>query len=128
MESRNQKVSLIYQCQSCRKFEREFNAYISSDLDYVYKFGQYPAWEIKLDNELEKLLDKHAHIHRKGLISESQGYGIGAFAYYRRITKEIIDDLIDSIYDLIEEEQKGEYKTALEKTKNTRITQEKILL
>ena len=79
-----------------------------------------------MDNELEKLLDKHAHIYRKGLISESQGYGIVAFAYYRRITEEIIDDLIDSIYDLIEEEQKGEYKTALEKTKNTRITQDKI--
>lgn len=124
--SGDQKVILIYQCQSCRKFERLFIVYISPDLDYVYKFGQYPAWEIKLDNDLEKLLGKHAHIYRKGLICESQGYGIGAFAYYRRITEEIIDDLLDSIYDLIEEGQKGEYKTALEKTKNTRVTQEKI--
>ena len=28
---------------------------------------------------------------KKGLINESQGYGIGAFAYYRRIV-EVVND------------------------------------
>jgi hypothetical protein len=126
--SKDQKVRILYLCQSCRNFTRQFNVYISSDLDYVYKFGQYPEWEIKIDKILENVLGKHAKTFRKGLVCESQGYGIGAFAYYRRITEEIIDDLLDSILELIDEEHKEEYKVALEKTKQTRVTQDKIEL
>ena len=124
--SADQKVRLLYECQSCRKFTRQFDVYISPDLDYVYKFGQYPEWEIKMDKNLESTLGKHSKTFRKGLVCESQGYGIGAFAYYRRITEEIIDELLDSISDLIEEEHKADYKIALEKTKQTRVTQDKI--
>lgn len=126
ISSTDKKLRLLYQCQSCKGFIRQFQIYISQDLDYIYKFGQYPEWEIKMDMNLEKTLGKHSQTFRKGLICESQGYGIGAFAYYRRITEEIIDELLDSIQDLIEEEHKPEYREALEKTKNTRVTQEKI--
>ena len=124
--SADQKVTLIYNCQSCRLFTRQFHIYISPDLDYVYKFGQYPEWEIKMDRNLENILGKHADTFRKGLVCESQGYGIGAFSYYRRITEEIIDELLDSITDLVDEENKYKYKDALEKVKLTRVTQEKI--
>jgi hypothetical protein len=75
---------------------------------------------------LEKTLGKHSKTFRKGLICESQGYGVGAFAYYRRITEEIIDELLASIADLIEVDNKEQYLEALEKTKQTRVTQEKI--
>lgn len=120
------KVRLLYECQSCKEFTRQFDVYISQDLDFIYKFGQYPEWEIKIDKNLEIMLGKHSKTYQKGLICESQGYGIGAFAYYRRITEEIIDELLDSISDLIEEGHKAEYQIALEKTKQTRVTQEKI--
>jgi hypothetical protein len=126
--SKNEKVRLLYLCQSCKQFTRQFNIFISPKLDYCYKFGQYPEWEIKMDKNLEKILGKHAKTFRKGLVCESQGYGIGAFAYYRRITEEIIDELLDSIVDLIDIEQKEKYSVALEATKKTRITQEKIEL
>lgn len=124
----NTRLRLKYRCESCNSFTREFSIYISADLDFIYKYGQYPEWEIKMDKNLEKTLGKHAKTFRKGLVCESQGYGIGAFSYYRRITENIIDELLDSIEDLIEEEQKAEYKEALKKTKNTRVTQEKINL
>jgi hypothetical protein len=122
------KLRLKYQCQSCRSFIREFSIYISPKLDYIYKYGQYPEWEIKMDKGLEKTLGKHSANFRKGLVCESQGYGIGAFAYYRRITEEIIDELLESITDLIDEENKDKYLSALEETKKTRVTQEKINL
>ncbi|WP_159038424.1 hypothetical protein [Brumimicrobium mesophilum] len=124
----NARLRLKYKCQSCKDFTREFSIYISPELDYVYKYGQYPEWEIKMDKNLEKTLGKHSKTFRKGLVCESQGYGIGAFAYYRRITEEIIDELLDSIEELIEEGHRAEYKEALEKTKNTRVTQDKINL
>jgi hypothetical protein len=125
-QSNGEKVILLYECQSCKKFTRQFNVFISPDLDYVYKFGQYPEWEIKMDKNLVSMLGKHSKTFRKGLVCESQGYGIGAFAYYRRITEEIIDELLESITDLIETEHKTKYREALEKTKQTRVTQEKI--
>jgi len=124
--AKDTKVRLVYLCQFCRKFTREFYIYISPNLDYIYKVGQYPEWEIKIDKNLGKILGKHAKTYRKGLVCESQGYGIGAFAYYRRITEEIIDELLDSIYDLIDAKEKVQYKDALQKTKQTRVTQNKI--
>jgi len=127
-KSNDEKLRLLYKCQSCRSFTRQFQIYISPDLDYYYKFGQYPEWEIKMDKNLEKTLGKQAKTFRKGLVCESQGYGIGAFAYYRRIIEEIIDELLESITDLVETENKEKYLAALEETKKTRVTQEKIEL
>lgn len=124
--SENKKLQLKYLCQSCKQFEREFQIYVSPKLDYIYKYGQYPEWQIKMDKNFEKVLGKHSSTFRKGLVCESQGYGIGAFAYYRRITEQIIDELLDSISDLIDLENVESYKIALEATKNTRVTQEKI--
>lgn len=119
-------VRLDYLCQSCQSFHRQFNIYISNDLDYIYKVGQYPEWEIKIEKNLEKTLGKHSSTFKKGLVCESQGYGIGAFSYYRRITEEIIDELLDSINELIDEVNRDKYKVALEQTKKTRVTQDKI--
>jgi len=126
IEAKNRVLDLRYLCESCKSFERRFFIHITAELDAMYKVGQYPEWEIKMDKNLEKTLNKHAPTFRKGLVCESQGYGIGAFSYYRRITEQIIDDLLESISDLIEEEHKAEYQIALEKTKKTRVTQEKI--
>lgn len=126
VNSRDKKVRAVYQCQSCREFTRQFQIYISPDLDYCYKFGQYPEWEIKMDKNLEITLGKHTKTFRKGLVCESQGYGIGAFAYFRRITEQIIDELLDSITDLIDVENREKYLSALAATKKTRVTQEKI--
>jgi len=122
----NENLRLIYLCQSCKDFNREFCIHISDKLDYIYKYGQYPEWEIKLDKDLKKTLGKHSDNFKKGLVCETQGYGIGAFAYYRRITEDIIDELLESITELIEESDKEKYQLALEQTKKTRVAQEKI--
>jgi hypothetical protein len=126
VNARNRVLDLKYLCQSCKSFQRRFFIHVNKDVDTIYKVGQYPEWEIKMDKNLEKTLNKHSVNFRKGLVCESQGYGIGAFSYYRRITEDIIDELLNSISDLIEEEHKKEYAEALEKTKTTRVTQEKI--
>ncbi len=94
---------------------------------YLEKVGQIPAWNISMDKRLESLLgEEHSTYYKKGLVSESQGYGIGAFAYFRRITEEIIDGLLDSIADLLQGDDKSKYEEALAQTKQTTVTQEKI--
>lgn len=121
-------INLEYVCQSCKLFRRYFFVYVNNDLDEVYKVGQYPEWEIKMDSGLETVLNKHAKTFRKGLVCEAQGYGIAAFSYYRRIIEEIIDGLLDSISDLIDISQRKDYDEALQKAKDTRVTQDKINL
>lgn len=93
---------------------------------YLEKVGQIPAWSIKMDAELESILGQHAEYYKKGLICESQGYGIGAFSYFRRITEDIIDELLNSVEELLSGEEKIKYHEALVEVKKTRVTQEKI--
>ena len=121
-------VQMRYRCTHCSHFEREFFVKISDDWESIMKVGQFPAWDIKGNNDIEKLLGEHSSYFKRGLICESQGYGIGAFAYYRRIVEEIIDSLLDQISNLLSGEEKQKYADALAKTKTTRVTAEKIEL
>ena len=129
-------IRVRYICSSCENYEFKFflefiktgksrsneNNYVG----YVWKIGQTPAWEIKIDKNLEKALGDHSDMYKKGLVSESQSYGIGAYAYFRRITENIIDELLNSVASLIGEEDREKYQEALEKVKKTRVTEEKI--
>jgi hypothetical protein len=121
-------VKLKYICTHCEKFERLFLVRIGSDKQgsYLMKAGQYPAWEITSEPNIEKLLGTHAGYYKKGLVCESQGYGIGAFSYYRRIVEETIDSLLVEIADLLSGEDLDKFNMALEKTKQTIVTAEKI--
>jgi len=94
----------------------------------IMKVGQNPPWNIQIDKELEKMLGEHAEYYRRGLICESQSYGIGTYAYFRRITEDIIDELLESILELVEEDEKGQYREKLEQVKKERVAEKKINL
>ncbi len=117
-----------YVCMHCKRFNRYFYIKVDEHKKYLMKIGQYPAWEITPEPNIERLLGEHSDYFKKGLICESQGYGIGAFAYYRRIIEEIIDILLDEISDLLSGAEKDSFLNALEETKKTIVAQEKIAL
>jgi len=128
-----------YICSACNEFEYlffiEFVKTGTNETDtniydgYMRKVGQNPPWEIKMDKRLETLLGDYSELYKKGLVCESQGYGIGAYGYYRRIVEQVIDTLLDSITELIESgEDKVKYLEALEKTKNAKDASHKIEL
>lgn len=124
---------LRYRCASCHKSQRIFLVVFHTkkkdkdqDSLVLEKVGQYPAWSIEMDKELEEMLGEHAEYYRRGLICESQSYGIGAYAYFRRITEDIIDELLESIFDLVEEGEKEQYKEKLEEVKKEKIAEKKI--
>jgi hypothetical protein len=118
--------AITYCCASCEKFKRYFLLKFDPQGKYIMKVGQEPPWEITPDRTLEKTLGAHAEYYKKGLVCESQSYGIGAFAYYRRIVEEVIDDLLAAIPDLMGGEERERYIQALEQTKKTTVTQDKI--
>ena len=94
---------------------------------WIRKVGQNPPWEIKVDKKLDNLLGVYSELYKKGMTCESEGYGIGAYAYYRRIVEGIIDKLLDSISELIENDENKEiYFEALARTKNAKDASHKI--
>jgi hypothetical protein len=126
VESSGQIVRARYLCMGCKKHYRYFFILIDEDCKSITKVGQYPSWDISGNEEIERLLGEHKNYFRRGLICESQGYGIAAFAYYRRIVEEIIDLLLEQISDLMTNNEKVKYDEALKKTKTTRQATEKI--
>lgn len=116
----------LYHCSHCDEFDRVF--YIAADrgLEWLMKVGQFPSWEIQGNPNVEKLLGKYAGYYKKGLVCESQGYGIGAFSYYRRIVEKTIDELLNEISELLSGDELAKFSGALEKTRSTTVTQEKI--
>lgn len=137
-------LRLKYVCSSCDfatrlffvHFEEESQKYIDEKTNeekehtvlYAMKVGQNPSWDIEMDKELEGLLGDHAELYRKGLICESQGYGIGAYAYFRRVTESVIDGLLESISDLIAGNEKKIYELRLTEVKKEKIAEKKINL
>lgn len=115
-------------CAGCGNFNRHFYIKLDGYAKSLTKVGQYPAWEIEMDKNLATLLGAYSDFYKKGLICESQGYGIGAFAYYRRIVETIIDELLESVTDLVSEIDRPKYLEALKKTKQTIVAKEKIEL
>lgn len=135
----NVPIRLVYTCSACKAysyyfFVQFFQTGTLKKQDTTYykgfyrKIGQTPAWEIEIDKNLEKALGDDAELYKKGLVCESQSYGIGSYAYFRRITENIIDDLLNSITDLLDKEDKSQYQQALEKVKKTKVTEKKIEL
>lgn len=134
----NKIFEMRYLCASCGQYRYTF--YVEFGIDktpkedartfsgWIRKIGQLPPWEIDIDRNLERALGDDKELYKKGLVCESQSYGIGSYAYFRRITENIIDELLNSISDLIDEKDKKQYEQALEKVKKTRVTEEKIEL
>ncbi|MDP4010099.1 MAG: hypothetical protein Q8P53_03940 [Candidatus Shapirobacteria bacterium] len=133
---------LNYFCSCCKAFHYEFfvdfgvTRKIDKDKNeiwtngWVRKIGQKPEWSIEIDSQVQKFInEENILLFKKGLICESQSYGIGAYSYYRRIVESIIDDLLKEIEELIPDgDEKKEYLIAFEKTKKEIIAANKISL
>lgn len=132
-------VRAKYTCSSCgennRYFFLKFFSRTTTDNDgdkvallEVYKIGQYPPWSIDVNSELALALDTEVDLYKKGLICESQSYGIGAYAYYRRVVENKIESLLDAIKDLMSSAEAETYIPILEQVKKAKVAEEKIAL
>jgi len=94
-------MTLSFRCQGCQKEFKKFFLEVSHAKPGIRKIGQYPPWSISLEKPLEKFLGEHSKLMKNGLICESQGYGIGAFAYYRRVLEEKTEGILEDIKRLL---------------------------
>lgn len=101
-------------CQLCNKYIAHFLLQLETDnsipvsllqgdknvkpLQVVKKIGQFPPYQITPDSDLMAFLNKEDQgNYRKALICRSQDYGIGAFAYLRRIVENEIVRIIEDL-------------------------------
>ena len=116
-------------CQYCNKYKVDFLLQIETDkpiprnnsykhggekpLQIVKKIGQFPPYEITPDKGLVNFLNEEdLNNYKKSLICLSQSYGIGAFAYLRRIVE---NEMISIIKDLsrIDRPESSEIKSLI---------------
>jgi hypothetical protein len=94
---------LKYSCKHCDQREKVFALSVVPPMDVhsnflvVMKLGELPAFGPITPPRLLRLVQSDRELYLKGRRSESQGLGIGAFAYYRRVVENQKDQLIDGI-------------------------------
>ncbi|PCJ84676.1 MAG: hypothetical protein COA57_08840 [Flavobacteriales bacterium] len=106
-KSLNLTIHLSGSCQSCdASIDFLVNAYSDKSWDerdnglniFIQKIGQFPPYEISPDKTVEKYLVKEDYDHyKKALVNLSVSYGIGAYAYFRRIIENEIKRIIEDI-------------------------------
>lgn len=121
---------VIYQCVACKDQRYEFLLNMADDGSWIQKIGQWPSWKAEISPDLRRTLSRLGAmpLYIKGVTSESQGYGIGADAYYRRIVEKVIQKLLDDITEIVDESQSIEFKQAVEEAKKQKHASEKIRL
>ncbi len=131
-EMPNALMNIEYKCVECESQVIKYVVYVNHNDGYMMKVGQWPSWLPKIDRNLGKALGDDLEVYKKGLYCENEGCGIGAFAYYRRVVEDIINDSLDQLFEALEADdtleagKKSLYETAYKTAKKTKDTENKI--
>ena len=87
-----------YVCQLCRKSAINYILAELTDNSYM-KVGQSPRQSTRVPHGVEARLGASTDFYRKALTSQSEGYGLGAVAYFRRVVEDKTNELIDVVAD-----------------------------
>ncbi|WP_395066109.1 hypothetical protein [Paraburkholderia silvatlantica] len=93
---------IVFACNNCQTSYKTFALEITRPSDMssnaeVIKYGEDPAFGPPLPKSLSKMAGGQLEILRKGRRCESQGLGIAAFAYYRRVVEELKNSILDEL-------------------------------
>jgi hypothetical protein len=99
-EHKNIQTYLNYVCSNCTKTTKMFSLYAVLNDDnsgQCYKFGEYPPYGPPTPARLIRLVESDRDLFLKGRHCETQGLGIGAFVYYRRVVESHKNRILDEI-------------------------------
>lgn len=92
---------LSYKCRNCQKTEKDYALVLIYDETLetfaVFKIGELPSFERRLPTRVISLMGKEKELFLKAWRAEKQGFGIGAFGYYRRVVEQLKDHLFDEM-------------------------------
>lgn len=99
---------LTYVCKSCEKTQKIYAllfVFNSPDDFGVYKFGELAPYGPPLPAKVLRLFQTDVELFKKAWNAEKLGFGIAAFAYYRRIVENHRNELFDRIIEVAEQER-----------------------
>jgi hypothetical protein len=93
---------LTYRCSNCRKTTKMYALFVAAGAKNAlpgecYKHGEMPPFGPITPPRLLKMLEHNRDLFMKGRRCESQGLGIGAFVYYRRVVEDQRSSIIGEI-------------------------------
>ena len=95
-----------YLCSNCRKNQKHFSVRVDRTNDgggSIYKYGEEPAFGPPTPPRLIRLFQGDETLFFKGRRCKSQGLGIGAFVYYRRVVENHKKQIFDQIIKVAEQ-------------------------
>lgn len=103
--SRNSFID--FTCADCTEFTKTFSLNLKFDAQnkalLVFKYGEQPPFRLVVPPKILELLEVEKELFFKGLGCESEGYGIGAFTYYRRVIERQKDEIFQEIIRVVKE-------------------------
>lgn len=99
---------LRYQCHKCNTSVKSYAVRILRDgptltplrTADVAKLGEWPAFCPRMPSKVNSLIGPDRDLFFKGRMAESSGFGVGAFAYYRRIVEDQKNRLLDEVINV----------------------------
>ncbi len=90
-----------FTCVSCSQDRHEYlvNQIVTDETIKIQKYGELPRKSLDRDPTLQKFFSNDADYYEKAVICLSNGYGIAAFAYMRRIIENNINELLDMLQE-----------------------------
>jgi hypothetical protein len=90
---------LTFTCSDCKEQHKTYALRVQ-ELDdanaaLMFKFGERPSFGTAVPNAVLRLFGSDADLFRKGQECEKLGFGIAAFAYYRRVVESHKNEIFD---------------------------------
>lgn len=113
---------VTYTCSNCNNSSKTFSVVIQAidgSLSEMYKFGEFPVFGPHIPSKVSTLIGPDRDMFFKGRRCESQGLGVGAFVYYRRVIESQKARIFDEIIKVANTISPGDAIVAeLEQAKN----------
>ncbi|MDR2711444.1 MAG: hypothetical protein LBB65_09045 [Burkholderiales bacterium] len=98
-EMKSSPLFFKFSCVTCKKEHREY--WVEQELGEenirLQKCGELPRLKLVRNKTLQRFLKEDADNYEKATICLHHGYGVGAFAYFRRVVEKNIDRLLDLV-------------------------------
>lgn len=93
-----------FSCASCRGNQHEYlvEQIVTNETIKIQKYGERPRKKLERDPLLQNFFSHDSEYYEKAVVCISNGYGIAAFAYMRRIIERNIHELLRLIQEDVE--------------------------
>lgn len=99
-------IQLDFVCQNvnchCEKYYY-FHCQKAENQVIVTKIGEWPSATPRVERAIQEIFPKSADLLKKGVVCLNEGYGVGAFAYFRQVLEPHIELLLREVEDFATE-------------------------